>query len=105
MLFRTNQLSFDNTIQHQGLVLIATCALGISHTWAQDPQLLDHFWMTNGYVWALEADEAAGLVYLGGEFSYVYPNLPNGSVMAMQGEPWPDPDQMRPNDLRDRRGG
>ena len=97
MLFRTNGLSFDNTIKRQGLLLIVTCALSVSGTRAQDPQLLDHFWMTNGYVWALEADEAAGLVYLGGTFSYVYPNLPNGSVMAMQGEPWPDQEQMRPN--------
>ncbi len=83
------------------LAVAAAGALDARNVLAQDPELLDHFWMTQGYVWAMDVDDAEEVLYVGGSFSAFYAYTPYGSVMEMEGEPWPDQDQERPNSFLD----
>ncbi|MBL7938381.1 MAG: PQQ-binding-like beta-propeller repeat protein [Flavobacteriales bacterium] len=83
------------------LAIAVVGVLDAHNVHAQDPELLDHFWMTQGYVWSMDVDDAEEILYVGGSFSAFYAYTPYGSVMEMEGQPWPDQDQERPNSFLD----
>jgi len=69
-----------NTVQHNvirtGLVAMAVAALGVSSAFAQSSIPNPDAWVTNGIVRAIV--QSGDITYIGGEFTYVAPNVPYG---------------------------
>ena len=61
----------------QTLVTLLILLIGSTIAYAQTPVLEDHWWVPNGTVYTIARN--ANTVYIGGEFTMVGPNEPNGA--------------------------